>query len=95
MDKAAVLSFLKSHKGELARRYGVQKIGLFGSYAKDEQREHSDIDLAIEAHKKDFFIRDDLREYLEENLGAPVDVGYIDSFRSFYREQIEKEIIYA
>jgi uncharacterized protein len=95
MDKAFVLNFLRTHKGELAHRYGVEKIGLFGSYAKDEQHEGSDIDLAILSSNKDFFVREDLREYLEKNLGARVDVGYIDSFRSYYREQIDKEIIYA
>lgn len=95
MDKIIVLNFLRTHKDELSQRYGVEKIGLFGSYAKDEQHEGSDIDLAILSSNKDFFVREDLREFLEKSLGAPVDVGYIDSFRSYYREQIDKEIIYA
>lgn len=95
MDKATILDFLRAHKDHLSRNYGVEKIGLFGSYANDRQHEGSDIDLAILSSNKDFFIREDLREYLEKNLGTPVDLGYIDSFRSFYREQVEKEIIYA
>lgn len=95
MDKTIVLNFLRAHKDELALKYGVEKIGLFGSYAKDQQHDGSDIDLAILSNNKDFFVREDLREYLEKNLGVPVDVGYIDSFRSYYREQIDKEIIYA
>ncbi|MBW6510480.1 MAG: nucleotidyltransferase domain-containing protein [Desulfuromonadales bacterium] len=95
MDKTIVLNFLRAHKEELALKFGVEKIGLFGSYAKDQQHDGSDIDLAILSNNKDFFVREDLREYLEKNLGVPVDVGYIDSFRSYYREQIDKEIIYA
>lgn len=95
MDKTIVLNFLRLHKEELALKYGVEKIGLFGSYAKDQQHDGSDIDLAILSNNKDFFVREDLREYLEKNFGVPVDVGYIDSFRSYYREQIDKEIIYA
>lgn len=95
MDKTIVLNFLRTHKDELALKYGVEKIGLFGSYARDQQHDGSDIDLAILSNNKDFFVREDLREYLEKNLGVPVDVGYIDSFRSYYREQIDKEIIYA
>lgn len=95
MDKTIVLNFLRAHKDELALKYGVEKIGLFGSYAKDQQHAGSDIDLAILSNNKDFFVREDLREYLEKNLGVSVDVGYIDSFRSYYREQIDKEIIYA
>lgn len=95
MDKTVVLNFLRAHKDELALKYGVEKIGLFGSYAKDQQHDGSDIDLAILSNNKDFFVREDLRDFLEKNLGVPVDVGYIDSFRSYYREQIDKEIIYA
>ncbi len=95
MDKIVVLDFLRNHKDELAQRYGVEKVGLFGSYAKDEQHDGSDVDLAILSSNKDFFVREDLREYLEKCLGVPVDVGYIDSFRSYYREQIDKEIIYV
>lgn len=95
MDKTVVLNFLRAHKDELALKYGVEKIGLFGSYAKDQQHDGSDIDLAILSNNKDFFVREDLRDFLEKNLGVPVDVGYIDSFRSYYKEQIDKEIIYA
>lgn len=47
MTKQIILDFLSSHKEELAQKYGVTKIGLFAcSYARDEQREDSDIDMA-------------------------------------------------
>jgi predicted nucleotidyltransferase len=49
----------------------------------------------IESTKKDFFLRDDLREYLEDNFKIPVDVGYLSSFREYYRTKIEKDIIYV
>jgi predicted nucleotidyltransferase len=55
----------------------------------------SDIDIAIEVKERDFFIREDLREYLEEHFKKSVDVGYIDSFREFYKQKIKKELIYA
>ena len=57
--------------------------------------EHSDIDIVITSRKKDFFLRDDLKEYLEANFKIPVDVGYLDSFRAYYKSKIEKEIIYV
>lgn len=95
MDKTEILKFLKDHKSELQSRFGVQKIALFGSYAKDTAHDMSDIDIAIETKEKDFFIRDDLREYLEKSFQKPVDVGYLDSFREFYREKIERDLIYV
>ena len=95
MDKEYILSFLKSHKQELENKFALTKIGLFGSYAKNTANENSDIDIVIQSEKKDFFLREDLREYLEENLHTSVDVGYLDSIRSYYKNKIEKDIIYV
>ncbi len=95
MTKDDILTFLKAHKNELMKNYNLTEIGLFGSYAKDEADEDSDIDIVIKSNKKDFFIREDLREYLEKHLQKSVDIGYIDSFRQFYKKRIEKDIIFV
>ena len=95
MTKKYILDFLHGHKSELKKRFGIVKIGLFGSYAKGTENEKSDIDLAIVSEKKDFFIREDLKDFLEEHFKLTVDVGYLDSFRDFYKDKIEKEIIYV
>ena len=95
MTKEDILGFLREHKDELYQKYAVTKIGLFGSYAKDMADEQSDIDLAITTNKKDFFLRDDLREHLQNHFKVPVDIGYFDSFREFYKQKIAPEILYA
>ena len=95
MTKEYILDFLKSHKQELKNRFALTKIGLFGSYANDTADEHSDIDIVILSTKKDFFLREDLREYLESNLYKNVDIGYLDSIRTYYKNKIEKDIIYV
>ena len=95
MTKTYILDLLKAHKKELKKRYGLIEIGLFGSYSKDQADENSDIDIVIKSEKKDFFIREDIREYLEKYLHKPVDVGYLDSFREYYKHKIEKDIIYV
>jgi predicted nucleotidyltransferase len=95
LDKISIINFLKSHKEELKSRFFITKIGLFGSYAKDTANEDSDIDIVIQSTKKDFFLREDLREYLEANLHRSVDVGYLDSIRTYYKNKIEKDIIYV
>lgn len=95
MTKSFILNFLKNNKQEFLEKYGVKRIGLFGSYAKDLATDTSDIDIVIDTDKKDFFLREDLKEYLENYFKKPVDLGYIDSFREFYKQKIEKEIIYV
>jgi len=95
VTKEEILTFLREHKDELRQKYAVTKIGLFGSYARGTAHQNSDIDLAIVTTKKDFFLREDLREYLQNSFKTPVDVGYFDSFRDFYKQKIAKEILYA
>ncbi len=97
MTKTEVLNYLKSHKAELKERFGVIKIGLFGSFARDEQRDDSDIDLAIEMEKdkkciKDFF---GLKRELEAQLGKKVDLGIETALKLLAKEQIQKDIIYV
>ena len=70
-------------------------MGLFGSFATDSADEKSDIDILIESEKKDFFVRDALREHLQEVFQRPVDIGYSDSIRRFYKSKIDQEIIYV
>ena len=95
MTKIEIVEFLKEHKIELQDKFGVEKIVLFGSYAKDMAHDESDIDIAIETKEKDFFIREDLREYLEKHFQKSVDVGYLDIFREFYKQKIQKDLIYV
>lgn len=95
MTKEDILAFLRDHKDELHEKFAVTQIGLFGSYAKGTANEQSDIDLAITSEKKDFFLREDLREHLQNHFKVPVDIGYLDSFREFYKQKIAQEILYA
>jgi len=95
MTQKIILDFLKVHKEELQSEYGLTKIGLFGSYAKNSANQDSDIDLVIETEKHDFFIREDLKAYLESVFQTSVDIGYIDSIRQFYKNKIDKDILYV
>jgi len=95
MTKEYILDFLTTHKKEIQDKFALTRIGLFGSYAKDNANQNSDIDIVIESTKKDFFLREDLKEYLEKSFNKNVDVGYLDSFRKYYKSKIEKDIIYA
>jgi len=96
VTKIEILDFLREHQKELYDRFGIKKVALFGSYAKDEAREDSDIDLAIiEIDKKDYFNRVRAKYYLEEQFQKSVDIGYFDTMRNFLKKRVEKEMIYA
>ncbi len=70
INKTLILDFLKAHKQEMNETFGVMKIGLFGSYVRDEQNSNSDIDIAVEIESnnkfRSFF---GLKHYLEDNIG--------------------------
>jgi predicted nucleotidyltransferase len=96
-NRSDIIDFLSSHKEELKQRFGVTSIGLFGSCARSEAREDSDIDIAIELrpdHKslRNFF---GLRRYLEQELGRPVDLGIESTLKPQVKEEIDKEIIHV
>jgi len=95
MTKAYILEYLTSHKEEIFQKFSLNSIGLFGSYATGHAHDDSDIDILIESEKKDFFLRDDLREYLQNVFGKVVDVGYESSVRKYYKNKIDEEIVYV
>ena len=96
MDRQKIINFLIAHKKELYEKYGVTSIGLFGSYARDEAKNDSDIDIAVEIESKNkyrsFF---GLKKHLEENLKTKVDLGIESTLKPIAREYVLKDIIYV
>lgn len=92
-----IVLFLQDHKDDLAQRFGVTSIGLFGSYARGEARDDSDIDIAIELRPEHKSLRNffGLRRYLEQELGRPVDLGIESALKPQVRDEIVKEIIHV
>lgn len=95
MNKNDILSYLKANKQHLKTKYGVQEIGLFGSYARGEEKEESDIDLIIEMRPKSLIKRMALKKELSSHFNKSVDLGYIDSMRHYIAHEIKKELVYA
>lgn len=96
MTKAIILDFLSKHKEEMHTKFGLEKIGLFGSYARNEQTQLSDIDIAIELQSsntfRSFFA---LKRFLEDNLQHKVDLGIESSLKPIAKEYIMRDIIYV
>ena len=94
MTKEYILDFLKANKQLLNEKYSVTKIGLFGSYVRDEAKESSDIDILVEMPPSfdNFF---DLKYFLEDAFGKTVDLGKVKNLRLLIKKYVDKEIIYA
>jgi len=91
-----ILSLLQTNKMKI-QKYGVKRIGLFGSYARGEQVLKSDIDILVEFKKglKNFDNYMDLKFYLEELFGYKVDLVINDSIKPSLREPILSGVTYA
>lgn len=96
MTKNEIINYLQTHKDEFARKYQISKIALFGSYARGENGEESDIDVAIETKLSDYFLLYDFKEELEKFFQSKVDVVRMrEKMNTHLRKRIEKEGIYV
>lgn len=96
--KGEILDFLSGNKKHFRKRYGIIKIGLFGSYARDEQAEHSDVDIIVEFKKNTpnlYDVKIDLKRFIKENLNLDADIAREKYIKPIYRNSILKEAIYV
>ena len=94
MERKRALELLARHKPELARRFGVTDIALFGSTARGEARPDSDVDVLVSfdgpATSKRYF---GVQFYLEDLLGRPSDVVSETALRERLRPYVERDAI--
>lgn len=96
-----LIKILEAHKQELKERFGVLKIGIFGSVARGEETEKSDIDIYVELDLEKITFKKylELVEYLENLLGRKVDLLTKDSVETiripYIKEEIKKGVVYA
>jgi len=92
LTKKEITRVLKEHYPYLAAEYGVKRIGLFGSYAKDTPTETSDIDIVVEFDRPIGFRFFELVEYLETLLGTQVDVLTPAGIQGIRSDRIARDI---
>ncbi|MFA4904030.1 MAG: nucleotidyltransferase family protein [Desulfobaccales bacterium] len=90
----AILKIIEENR-ETLKRFGVRSLGLFGSVARGEATESSDLDFLVELEKKSFDAYMDLKDYLEELFACDVDLVMKDALKPRLKEPILKETIYA
>ena len=94
MNRAEVLDILRTHKPTLEQRFGVTKLALFGSFARDQATEKSDIDILVHfdapATSKTYF---GVQFCIEDLLERQVDLVTEKALRSEFRPYVEREAL--
>ncbi len=96
MNRDDVLLSLRRFKEMNQHKYNIIRIGLFGSVARDNMREQSDIDVVVELETQNLFDLIGIKLDLEEQLSQEVDiVSYRKKMNEFLKRRIDKEAVYV
>ncbi len=88
------MTILRKQMPELAKRYRVKSLGVFGSYVRNEQSRRSDLDILVEFEQApDLFKFMDLEEYLARQLGVKVDLVPRRALKGEIGERILREVV--
>jgi uncharacterized protein len=95
ISREYALSVLGEHKPGLAAKYGVTQLGIFGSLARGETTDASDVDIVVHM-LPDLFLMVHLKEELEQLLHTPVDlIRYQQHLNASLKSRIDSEAVYV
>ncbi len=96
LSKREIINFIKVEKTFLKENFGVLNIGLFGSYARGQHNQDSDIDFLVEFSKPSFDYIAGLQIYMEKKFNKKIEIVRKRSLHNNrFFERIEQEAIYA
>ena len=96
MGKKEIIKIIRNSKPEMESHYGVQRLGLFGSYVREKQGKRSDIDILVTFNRDiDLFDFLELREYLESRLSIKVDLVMESALKPAIGKRILSEVEYV
>jgi len=98
VNQSQILHYLSENKQDISRKYHLKKVGIFGSYARNEQTFKSDLDLLVEfedntpdlTEKKEF-----LRKEIQSVFHINVDICREKYIKPVFRQQILSDAIYV
>jgi len=93
--KNKTLDMLRDHKQNIQTRFKVNRIGLFGSYARNDFHNKSDIDILVTFSEPTFDHYMDLKFYLEDIFARPVDVVMEKTIKERLKKSILRETLYV
>lgn len=96
LTKDYIIEFINAQKPELISKYGVKRIGLFGSYARGHANRDSDIDIVVELEKPDLFILIGIKQFFEDALGIQVNIVRLrNRMNPALKTRIDRDAIYV
>ena len=96
MNRNNVVNTISRFKAENLNKYGIKKIGIFGSAALNLGSPTSDIDVVVELEKPDMFCLIGIKQDLEALLNMPVDiVRYRKSMNKYLKQRIDTDAVYV
>ena len=96
LTREDILTILRDNKERFAEKYGVTKLGLFGSFARNEATEESDIDVCFDTTNPGPFVATHLKAEFEAMFDRPVDIVQPHPYlRPLLRQRLEREVIYV
>ena len=87
---------LTGFKKTFAQKFGITKLGIFGSVARKENNEGSDIDIVVEVQQPTLSLMYELKEALKALFGCEVDlVRFRETLRPLFKTNIQRDVIYV
>jgi hypothetical protein len=90
-----VIEILRSHEPEIRKRFCVKRIGVFGSFARGEQKDTSDVDILVEFEKPTFDNFMNLAFFLEDLFQRKVDLVTPNSLSPYIGPYVKNEVVWA
>jgi len=96
MNREYILKYIRLHKEEISQ-FGVERIGMFGSFARGDNSINSDVDILVKFRETSspFYSYFNLKNYLQDNLQIEVDLCREEDIRKEFREEILRSVIYV
>ncbi|MDD2714268.1 MAG: nucleotidyltransferase domain-containing protein [Candidatus Wallbacteria bacterium] len=96
MGKKEIIALLREYKNNFTEKYGIGSLGFFGSMARGEAREDSDLDIVVTIEKPDLVVLSRIRIEIEEMIHRHVDiVHYRKNMNKFLKDRIDREAVYV
>lgn len=96
MNTSDIINILRRFKADFANKYGIKTLGIFGSFARNEQKPTSDIDVVVTLKDSDYFTLVAIQEELEKLTKYKVDVvNFRETLRDSFKANILRDAIFV